>query len=188
MLNLYLIGRYIFKIFFNIFYRVKIEGIDNVPKTGGVIIASNHISIFDPPLHGVAMRRPLHFMAKKELFNIPLLGYIIKKTNAFPIDRLHVNLTAIKLSISIVNMGHLLLIFPGGTRNTNMINIKRGIGMISCITQVPLIPAKIINSDKMLAFKQIKIKYGKPIIPPKKFTKNDYDILSKKVLDLIKSM
>jgi 1-acyl-sn-glycerol-3-phosphate acyltransferase len=185
---LYLLGRNIFKIFFNLLYRLKIEGIDNVPRVGGAIIASNHRSIFDPPLHGVAMRRPLYFMAKKELFNIPLLGYLIKKTNAFPIDRFRISIMSIKYAISIVNSGHLLLIFPEGTRKKNMINIKHGIGMMACIAQVPLIPARITNSDTMLSFKQIKIKYGPPIIPPQQFTKNDYLMLSEKVYKIIETM
>jgi 1-acyl-sn-glycerol-3-phosphate acyltransferase len=185
---LYLLGRNIFKIFFNILYRLKIDGVDNIPKFGGAIIASNHMSIFDPPLHGVSIIRPLYFMAKKELFDIPLLGYVIKKTNAFPIDRFHMNIMSIKFAISIINSGNLLLIFPEGTRKSKTNTIKHGIGMMSCVAQVPLIPAKITNTDKMFTFTQIKIKYGKPIIPPKNFTKNDYVILSKKVFDLIKSM
>ncbi|MDR0890589.1 MAG: 1-acyl-sn-glycerol-3-phosphate acyltransferase [Endomicrobium sp.] len=184
---IHIIGKKVFKILFGIPYRLQVNGAELLPRVGGGIIASNHLSVFDPPLHGSIINRELYFMAKKELFNIPILGCLITKLNAFPVERTHiVNIEAIKKAISILKNGDLLLIFPEGKRTKKLTTIKYGIGFLSCITQVPLIPAKIINTDQMIKFKKIKVIYGKPIIPPKKFTKKDYILLSQKVYNVIK--
>jgi 1-acyl-sn-glycerol-3-phosphate acyltransferase len=188
--TLYLIGRQIFKTIFGLFYRCHVFGVENIPKSGGAIIAPNHISFFDPPLSGSTIKRPVYFMAKRELFNIPILGWIIKHTNAFPVKRDPLDMFAIKHAFHILKKGRLLLMFPEGTRSKNgKIGIARaGVGMVACNAQVPLIPVKIENTNTMLQLKQIKIKYGKPIYPPKKFKKNDYINLSQKVLKAIEIM
>ncbi|MDR3281538.1 MAG: 1-acyl-sn-glycerol-3-phosphate acyltransferase [Endomicrobium sp.] len=188
--TLYLIGKQIFKTIFGLFYRCHVFGVENIPKSGGAIIAPNHISFFDPPLSGSTIKRPVYFMAKKELFNIPIFGWIIKQTNAFPVKRDTLGMFAIKHAFYILKKGRLLLMFPEGTRSKNgKIGIARaGVGMVACNAQVPLIPVKIENTNTMLRFKQIKIKYGKPIYPPKKFKKNDYINLSQKVLKAIEIM
>ncbi|MDR2676802.1 MAG: 1-acyl-sn-glycerol-3-phosphate acyltransferase [Endomicrobium sp.] len=188
---LFLIGKMIFKVIFKLFYRWRIEGIENIPKIGGAIIVSRHVSFFDPPLVGSSIRRPLYFMAKKELFYIPILGWIIKRTNAFPVNRsTSYDITALRNAVSLLKAGSLLLIFPEGTRskNSKVDVIKAGIGMMACNAQVPLIPVKIDNVDVMLKFNKIVIKYGKPIYPPKNFIKNDYITLSQKVLKTIAYM
>ncbi len=82
---LFLIGRQMFRSIFSLFYRWHIEGAENVPQSGGAVIAPNHIGFFDSILTGSAINRPVHFMAKKELFDIPVFGWIIKQTNAFPV-------------------------------------------------------------------------------------------------------
>ncbi|MDR2066659.1 MAG: 1-acyl-sn-glycerol-3-phosphate acyltransferase [Endomicrobium sp.] len=187
---LFLVGRQMFRIMFKLFYRWDIEGVGNIPKTGGAIIAPNHTSFFDPPLAGSAMRRPLYFMAKKELFDIPIFGWMIKRTNAFPVRRGRQDVSAMKHAFSLLESGRLLLMFPEGTRSKDgkLGVAKAGPGMVACNAQVPLIPVRIENTNKMLQFEQIKIKYGKPIYPPKEFTKNDYVILSQRVLDEISKM
>ena len=83
---LYKILRWLFTVYFNIFYKVKVYGADNIPSSGPYIICSNHTSWFDPPLVGcVFSRNRLCFMAKEELFKIFILGYIITKLYAFPV-------------------------------------------------------------------------------------------------------
>jgi 1-acyl-sn-glycerol-3-phosphate acyltransferase len=188
--TLYLMGRQMFKTIFKVFYRCRVYGVENIPKSGGAIVAPNHISFFDPPLSGSTMKRPLHFMAKKELFSIPIFGWIIKQTNAFPVKRRSLDVLAVRHAFHILKKGQLLLMFPEGTRSKNgkIGKARAGVGMVACIAQVPLIPVKIENTNAMLQFKQIKIKYGKPIYPPKFFKKNDYVDLSKKVLKTIEIM
>jgi 1-acyl-sn-glycerol-3-phosphate acyltransferase len=187
---LFLFGRQMFRIMFSLFYRWHIEGAENVPKSGGAIIAPNHMSFFDPPLTGSAMKRPLYFMAKKELFDIPVFGWIIRRTNAFPVKRGLQDMSAMRHAFSLLEQGHLLLMFPEGTRSKNgrLGKARMGSGMVACNAQVPLIPVKIENTNLMLKFRQIKIKYGTSIYPPKNFTKKDYVSLSQKVLDAVSKM
>jgi 1-acyl-sn-glycerol-3-phosphate acyltransferase len=187
---LFLAGRQMFRVIFSLFYRWRIEGVENIPQSGGAIIAPNHIGFFDSMLTGSAMKRPVHFMAKKELFSIPVFGWIIKQTNAFPVKRGVQDIAAVRNTLSLLKKGRLLLVFPEGTRSKDgkIGKAKAGVGMIACTAQVPLIPAKIENTNMMLKFKQIKIKFGKPIYPPKDFVKNDYITLSKKILEIISGM
>jgi 1-acyl-sn-glycerol-3-phosphate acyltransferase len=187
---LFLLGRQMFRIMFKLFYRYCIEGSQNIPNTGGAVIAPNHISFFDPPLTGAAMKRPLYSMAKKELFDIPVFGWTIKQTNAFPVKRGVQDTSAVRHAFSLLEKGRLLLMFPEGTRSRDgkLGKARAGAGMVACNAQVPLIPVKIENTNMMLKFKRIKIKYGKPIYPPKNFSKNDYIDLSQKVLDEISKM
>jgi 1-acyl-sn-glycerol-3-phosphate acyltransferase len=186
---LFLIGRQMFRIMFSLFYRWSVEGLENVP-TGGAIIAPNHMSFFDPPLTGAALKRPLYFMAKRNLFDIPVLGWVIERTNAFPVDRGGRDIAAVKKAFYLLKKGYLLLMFPEGTRSKNgkMGKAKAGVGMVACNAQVPLVPVKIENTDKMLMFKRVKIRFGRPIYPPKHFVKYDYMDLSQRVLDTIAVM
>lgn len=187
---LFLVARQMFRVIFKLFYRLDIKGTENIPEDAGAIIAPNHISFFDPPLASAAMERPLYFMAKKELFDIVILGWIIRRTNAFPVKRGAQDVNAIKYAFSLLKNRHLLLMFPEGTRSKNgkIIKAKVGAGMVACNAQVPLVPVKIENTNIMLKFKQVKIKFGKPIYPPKKFTKKDYIDMSCKVLHEISKM
>ncbi|MDR1418583.1 MAG: 1-acyl-sn-glycerol-3-phosphate acyltransferase [Endomicrobium sp.] len=187
---LFLVGRQMFRIMFKLFYRWDIKGVENIPKEGGAIIAPNHTSFFDPPLTGSAMKRPLYFMAKKELFDVPIFGWIIKRTNAFPVKRGVQDVNAMRHAFSLLKKWHLLLMFPEGTRSKDgkQGKAKAGPGMVACNAQVPLVPVKIENTNIMLKFKRIKIEYGEPIYPPKEFTKSDYVVMSQKVLDKISKM
>ncbi|GHT42504.1 1-acyl-sn-glycerol-3-phosphate acyltransferase [Endomicrobiia bacterium] len=187
---LFLFGKQMFRIMFCLFYRWHIEGVENIPQSEGAIISPNHISFFDPPLTGSSMKRPLYFMAKKELFDVPVFGWAIGQTNAFPVKRGLRDIAAVRHAFSLLKKGRLLLMFPEGTRSKDgkIGKAMSGAGMVACNAQVPLIPVKIENTNAMLKFKQIKINYGKPIYPPKEFTKKDYLDLSQKVLDVIAGM
>lgn len=189
---LYRIGRFLFWLMFKVVYRLKVEGLENIPKEGGAIIAPNHMSFFDPPLTGSAMksRRPLNFMAKIELFDIPILGFLIKRTNAFPVKRGVQDMAAMRMAFNLLGDGCLLLMFPEGTRSKDgkLGKARAGAGMVACNAQVPLIPVKLENTNNMMKFKKIRVKFGEPIFPPKEFSKGDYLKLSQKALDAIADM
>lgn len=187
---LYYIGRFIAKWLSILVYRCKSSGQENIPNDSGVIIAPNHLSLFDPPLTGSFMKQDLYFMAKQELFEVPILGFLIKRTNAFPVKRGQQDMSAFRNAFSLLENKKALLMFPEGTRSkTGQLGKARaGVGMVACSCQVPIIPTKIVNTNKMNKFKQLEIKYGKPIYPPKDYTKEDYLKLSQKVLDEIEKM
>ena len=187
---LYYFGRFLFKLMFLFIFRCKSEGKENIPENTGVIISPNHMSFFDPPLTGCFMNQDLYFMAKQELFEIPVLGFLIKRTNAFPVKRGMQDMSAFRNAFSLLENKKALLMFPEGTRSKDGIigKARAGVGMVACIAQVPVVPVKIVNTDNMNKFKQITIKYGKPVYPPKEYTKDSYLLLSQKVLDEIKKL
>lgn len=187
---LYYFGRFLFKLIFLFIFRCKSEGKENIPKNTGVIISPNHMSFFDPPLTGAFMDKDLYFMAKQELFNIPVLDFLIKRTNAFPVKRGMQDMSAFRNAFALLKNKKALLMFPEGTRSKDgsMGKARAGVGMVSCTAQVPIVPVKITNTNNMNKFKQITIKYGKPVYPPKEYTKEDYIALSLKILEKIREL
>jgi 1-acyl-sn-glycerol-3-phosphate acyltransferase len=184
-------GRFLFRMLFKIVWRCEISGRENIPAEGGVIIAPNHKSVADPPLAGSAMKRPLHFMAKEELFSIPVLGYLIKQTNAFPVARAaQGDVSAFKTALNLLENGETVLVFPEGGRakNEDFRPAKQGVGMLACRAQVPVVPARIINSDKIGSFAKLKIIFGRPIYPPKVYDKDAYKKLSEEVMTAIENL
>ena len=187
---LYYLGKFLFKWMFILVYRCKSSGQENIPENTGFIIAPNHMSFFDPPLAGCFMKQDLFFMAKQELFEIPILGFLIKRTNAFPVKRGKQDMSAVRTAFGLLENKKALLVFPEGTRSKDgqLGKARAGVGMLACNGQVPVVPVKITNTNKMLKFKKLYIKYGKPIYPPKEYKKEDYLKLSQTVLDEIKKL
>jgi 1-acyl-sn-glycerol-3-phosphate acyltransferase len=139
---------------------------------------------------GASLRRPLHFMAKKELFDTPVLGFLIKRTNAFPVKRGQQDVGAFRKAFGLLESGEPLLVFPEGTRSKdgNFGKARAGLGMIACTAQVPAVPVRIINSDKLKYFKKLTVIFGKPVYPPKEYTKESYLEFSGNVLEEIKRL
>jgi 1-acyl-sn-glycerol-3-phosphate acyltransferase len=144
------IVRFFIAIYLRVFCRLKRFGLQNIPKTGGLIVASNHVAAADPFIMGTAVPRELSFMAKKELFDIPVEGWLIKHLNAFPVDRFGFDLAVIKKSIEILESGQALVMFPEGTRSKDgkIREGKIGIGMLARKAGVPIVPVYIVNSKK----------------------------------------
>jgi 1-acyl-sn-glycerol-3-phosphate acyltransferase len=145
----YYISCFLIRIFLKIFWRYKRIGTKNVPKSGGVIIASNHAAYVDPPFIGAVCPRELSYLAKAELFSHPLFGWLIRKYNAIPIARGAFDRRAITQAVGILKEGKGLLLFPEGTRSRDgsFLEPKLGVGMIACETGVPIVPTFIYNSS-----------------------------------------
>ena len=156
--------------FFTLFFHFKIIGAENIPKSGGAIIAANHISLWDPPALSAACTRAIHFMAKEELFSIYGLKWIFTVLKAFPVRRGTADRIAIKHAISLLKNGEIVGLFPEGTRSTTgeLGKPEPGIAMIALKAGVPIIPAAIIGTNKKgkygCIFPQFIIKFGKPIV------------------------
>ena len=156
---------------FRIFFRMKVHGIENIPRSGGVVIASNHISVLDPPILGVAASRTLHFMAKRELFANTFFGWLIAKLNAFPVQRGAPDRVAIRKALSLLEQGEVLGIFPEGTRSKNGIlgTAEPGVAMIAAKAGVPIIPAAIFGANQIgktgLLPPKFSVIFGTPIMP-----------------------
>jgi 1-acyl-sn-glycerol-3-phosphate acyltransferase len=164
--------RSIFRLIFSVIFRWRIIGQENIPLTGGVIIAPNHTSNIDPPLVGSAMRRRVTVMAKKELFSSVIFAFIIKRLGAFPINRGSGDRAAIKMALSLLNEGRALLLFPEGTRSKtgNLGKPQAGVSMMAIKSQVPVVPVAVSGTYKFFRngkwFPRFTVRFGKPVYPP----------------------
>jgi len=144
-------------------WRLRVEGVERVPTSGSLIVAANHVSYFDPPALGVAMPRPIHYMAKTELFRMPILQTILPWLNAFPVDRSRGDVAAIKRSVEVLRSGAAVGIFPEGTRNkTGLVKPQVGIALLASLSQAPVLPAYICGTAKAGNFAQIQVIFGEP--------------------------
>lgn len=161
--------RFIFKILFGIFFRPKIIGLENIPKEGAFILAANHMSNADPPFVGTFAGRMVCYMAKEELFKNPILAAALRGLNVFPVKRGAADKGAIKNAIKILKSGEALGIFPEGTRSkTGKIGkAESGVSLIAAMTKAPIIPAAIVNTDKIFSaevkFPRLVLVFGKPM-------------------------
>jgi len=128
-----------------------VEGRENIPPEGGLIIAANHISYVDPPLLGAVLPRRATFMARRGLFEMPLLRWVMKQT-AIPVDRQKTRPSTIKEAVTRLKKGGVVVLFPEGRRSETgeLLEGKRGIGMLVGLSGVPVVPALIKGTDRML--------------------------------------
>ena len=150
---------------------IKLVGLENVPKTGGLILAPNHISMADPPAIGTHFPRQVHYMAKEELFKFPL-GAWIRGVGSFPVRRGTADRRALKHAFDLLEQGKVVCIFPEGTRSPDgkLQDAELGIGFIALKSRCPVIPTAIVGSDKVLPGHAkrlhrhtITIVYGRPL-------------------------
>jgi len=184
---IYWIGWLISRVVFTLIYRREITGLENLPESGSYILAANHQSYADPPLVGSCIKKKIYYIAKKELFRIPVFGWFIKKMNAFPVDRDIADAGALKNALKILQSGNILLVFPEGTRYKpgKIRKLKKGAAMLSISSNSPVVPVAVINSDKLSSFKKIKVKFGIPI----RFNSGeDYNVATDKIMSEIEKL
>jgi len=151
-----------------IFFRLEVVGFENIPRKGGIIIASNHLSLLDPIIVAAACllgHRKIEFMAKAELFRNRIFGRFISYLHAFPISRNRRDITAIKEAMKRLKAGKVLLMFPEGQRSkdANLLDAQSGIGLLAKRTNTPILPTFIKGTDRALP-------KGGRFIRPKKVT------------------
>lgn len=134
-----------------IFLGMRVQGLQNVPSSGGLLVVSNHLHNADPVLISIAFPRPLHFMAKKELFGVPVIGWVISRVGSFPVDRGRADRTAIRRAQATLDQGIALGIFPEGTRSrTRRIErVHTGVGMLALRGNAPILPIAITGSERL---------------------------------------
>lgn len=161
---LYDVGRVAVNIFFRTFFRLKIEGKENIPdESERFIICANHKGYFDPPLVGLAMPFQIGFMAKEELFRNKLFGAFIRKLGAFPIRRGKSDFGALRSSIKMAESSRHIVIFPeGGRSHTNRLRKgKMGAAMVAIKAGADILPIGLEGTYK--PFTRITIHIGKLI-------------------------
>lgn len=180
--------RMFFHALFSIVFRWQVTGAENIPP-GGVIIAANHISLWDPPVIGTALPRKVHFMAKEELFSNRIFSWIITKLGAFPVKRGTADRTAIRTALTILEKGSVLGIFPEGTRSKNgkLGNPEPGLALLALKAGVPIVPTAVIGTNKVFghgcSLPRFRVIFGSPIILSRNDTvKESMEAMSSRIM------
>lgn len=149
--------------FYYLAFRVRVEGEENVPANGGIILCANHISNHDPLVVGLTAPRPVRFMAKHQLFGVPVLKHIVDALGAFPVNREKPSPASLKKSIEILQTGGCFGIFPEGTRRkgASETRVHPGTAYLALKTGAPVIPVGI--SSKYRFFGPLVVRFGKPV-------------------------
>lgn len=183
------------------FFEREVVGQENLILEGPALIAANHLSYLDPPLIGSVLGREIFYLARKTLFDAPLLGWLLPKLNVIPVDRDGADMTALKVVIRMVKQGNATIVFPEGTRSVdgNIQPARAGLGLIIAKTLAPVVPVRIIGSyeawpkgAKLPRNTKVRVVIGKPI----RFAKSDlqgdprevYQRLSQQVMDAIAAL
>ena len=149
---LYEILKPIVRVITLIMWRLEARGAERMPRSGPLLLVSNHVSLLDPPLIGVVTPRQLTFLAKAELFDIPLVGRLIRALNARPVRREGSDARALKDALRVLEEGRALLVFPEGTRGPEGVlrEAKAGAGMLAVLSGAVVVPVYITGSGRAM--------------------------------------
>lgn len=148
---------------FRLLFPMKVTGLENLPEDGACILCSNHLSDWDPFLLACALPRQVVFLAKKELFEVPVVRWFVKKMDAFPINRGSADLAAIRKCMSVVREGKVLGIFPQGHRYRadDHRKLESGAALVALRTRTTVVPVHI--SAPLRYFHRVRIDVGAPV-------------------------
>ena len=194
----YWLGYHLSRLLAQLFFGFRIINRERTIQTGPVILAMNHQSFFDPPLAGNACDRPIFFLAKKSLMNVPVLGWLLPKLNVIPVNLEGGDRSALKALIRILSAGECALVFPEGSRTPDgtLQPAAAGLGLLIAKTRAPVVPMRIFGAfdawpihGKIHLGRKITIVVGEPI----HFSdadlgtggKDNYARLSQRVMDAI---
>lgn len=172
---LYRIVRFLIRVIGRLFFGFRVFSRENMPLTGGAILAGNHTSYLDPPVLAAASRRALNFLARENLFRNAFFASLIRALGAFPVKTNFADLKALRWAVKILKKGQVLAIFPEGGRSATgkLEEPLAGVGFLAVRANVPIVPVLICGADKVLPkqsklirlFSEIKVYFGTPIYP-----------------------
>ncbi|SHJ21653.1 lysophospholipid acyltransferase family protein [Desulfofundulus thermosubterraneus] len=164
--------------------RWEVVGAHNLPPSGGVLVVSNHVSYWDPVVVGCALERQVHFIAKAELFGIPLLGPVIRALGAFPVHRGGGDRKAIRRALELLKQDRVVGIFPEGTRSKSgeLLEPHLGAAMLALRAKVPVLPVAVINTRGV--FGKVRVRIGKPLVFSRddQTGRPDYQAVSREIM------
>ena len=178
-------------------FKGHLIGSENIPQKDSFIMVANHGSLLDPPLLGHSLRRNISFMAKAELFKIPVLGFIINACGAYPVKRGIADKNTIKIACEKLSNNNSIGIFIDGTRQKNgrVNKPKQGAALLAFKNQKLLLPVAIVNSHRLIRFKfcipffsKIVIRVGKPVQPPQSSSRDDLNSVTMQLQENINNL
>jgi 1-acyl-sn-glycerol-3-phosphate acyltransferase len=179
------------------YFRGRVYGLENVPQRGPLVVVANHASDFDPPLLSCCVRRPVSYMAKEELFHVPVLKQAIALYGAYPVKRGSADRSAIRAAIHQLEQGWAVGIFLSGTRTPDgrIPEAKLGAAMIASKVQAPLLPVSLWGTEAILPkgsrFPRpvpITVRIGQPIPPPPVGDRAALDLVTQHCVERIHAM
>lgn len=185
---LYKFSKVLVKLYFRIFYRVEIIGLENIPDDGA-LICPNHFNLWDPILISIILPRKIRFMAKHELFQIPVVSWYLRSVGTYPVKRGEPDLTSIKTTLKILKDKQLVGLFPEGKRmkDKKLGTANPGVALFSIKSGKPVVPVAITGTYKY--FSKLKLNFGQPIdftaYKKDKMTNEDYYEISQIVMEHI---
>lgn len=181
-----------------LFGRLRIEGLENIPTHGPVIIAINHVHWSDIPYISLRVRRITHYMAKIELFGVPGLGFIMRSLGSFPVRRGEGDRQALKLAEQLLAEGEALVIFPEGHRSSagSLGSGHPGIALIALHSQAPIVPAAISGTQRVLRLglrygpfaPRVLVRFGTPYVLPREGKRVTRDELMRSTATIMSSI
>jgi len=157
-----------------IYLRMRRVGREHIPSRGAAIIAANHRSFLDPFVIGTMSRRPIYYVAKKEIFQHPVLAWFLNALGAFPVDRGASDVEMLKTARTILARGDMVLIFPEGTRTRPgpLGRPRRGVGRLALETGAPVIPVAVFGTEAVrrgwrIRPHRVRVRAGRPLRYPR---------------------
>ncbi len=198
----YRVFSFLFRWYFLLYHRLRVEGVENIPETGGCLVACNHASYLDPPAIGCMVRhRVFRFVARDTLWKGRFGSWFFRVTRCIPISRGTGDLGAMRAVLKTVKAGDLVALFPEGTRSEDgrLGSAKPGIGFLVARAAAPLVPVAIIGSHaafgkgrRFMRPTRLLVRYGRPIPPSELPTIDDpkpsYEAISAFVMDKIREL
>ncbi|MDP4093137.1 MAG: lysophospholipid acyltransferase family protein [Bacillota bacterium] len=186
--------RYLIRFVFKIIYRVEVINREAVPAKGAVVLCSNHVRMLDMFFIGFKIPRLIHYMAKAELFRIPVINLIIKYFGTFPVKRGTADIEAIKTAIQLVREGHIVGTFPEGHRSkgkkNKILKAKPGAAMIAVKGNVPVLPVALQGDYRL--FSKVRVVFGEPYYlstdSTKKYTSAELSEMSANIMKKVYSL
>jgi len=177
-----------------LYFRGRVYGMDQVPKHGPLVVVANHASDFDPPLVSCSVRRPVSYMAKEELFRVPILNSAIQLYGAYPVKRGSADRSAIRAAITQLNQGWAVGIFLSGTRTADgrIPDAKLGAALIAAKTGAPLLPLSLWGTDQIFAKGSpiprpvpVTVRIGSAIAAPASTQRGELEAVTQNCVDAI---
>jgi 1-acyl-sn-glycerol-3-phosphate acyltransferase len=168
----YRIGWILFRTVYATYFRWRVFGAENVPLTGGVILASNHASFLDPPLVGSGLKRDINYLARESLFRFPGIGALLRSWNSVPVDRDGGGAKGLKKILERLFAGGAIILFPEGTRTKDgkLLPARSGVGLTVIKSTAPVVPVHVFGTfeayGRHVKFPRphrVILKYGRPL-------------------------